>query len=161
MLRGEAGIGKTALLDAATATAGDVTVLQACGIESESSLSFAALRDLVSPIVERRDALPAPQEAALAGALAIGPPAPGPRLAVCAGALGLLEAAAADRPILALIDDVQWVDQASRECIAYTARRARGPIAVLLAGREGYPYDDLEGIVSADVDALDHIAADE
>jgi DNA-binding CsgD family transcriptional regulator len=161
MLRGEAGIGKTALLDSASEMAGDATVLAACGIESESSLSFAALRDLLSPIVERRDALPAPQEAGLAAALAIGPPAPGPRLAVCAGALGVLEAAAADRPVLALIDDVQWLDEASRECVAYAARRARGPVVLLLAGREGYPYGDLEGIPSTDVGALDHVAADE
>jgi DNA-binding CsgD family transcriptional regulator len=161
MLRGEAGIGKTALLESASEMAGDATVLQACGIESESSLSFAALGDLVSPIVERRDSLPAPQEAALAAALAIGPPAPGPRLAVCAGALGVLEAAAADRPVLALIDDVQWLDEASRECVAYASRRARGPVALLLAGREGYPYGDLEGISSTAVRALDHVAAAE
>jgi DNA-binding CsgD family transcriptional regulator len=161
ILRGDAGIGKTALLDGAREMDPGALVLDACGIESESSLSFAALRDLISPIVERRDVLPAPQEAALAGALAIGPPAPGPRLAVCAGALGVLEAAAAERPVLALIDDVQWLDPASRECVAYAARRAHGPVALLLAGREGYSYDDLEGIPSIEVRALDHVAADE
>src|ERR671916_658509 len=105
VLRGEAGIGKTTLLEALAERAGDVTVLRARGVETEAELAFAALSDLLAPVVEHLDALPPPQSAALAGALALGPPAPGDRLAVCVAALGLLRSAARSRPVLVVMDD--------------------------------------------------------
>ena len=79
LLHGEAGIGKTALLAGAREMAASATVLVGRGIESESSLPFGALRDLVWPVVDARAGLPAPQQDALAGALALGPPPPGDR----------------------------------------------------------------------------------
>lgn len=161
LLHGEPGIGKTALLERAREAAGDATVLQSAGIESESSLSFGGLRDLIWPVVEHRGALPAPQEAALAGALTLGPPEPGDRLAVCVATLGVLEAAAADGPLLVLVDDLHWLDSASRECVAYAARRTRGPVVLLLAGRDGYRYDDLEGIPDTELGPLDPAEAAE
>jgi len=145
VLHGEAGIGKTTLLGALAERAdGTVTVVRACGAETEAELAFSALADLLEPVLGDLAALPAPQAAALRGALALGPPvsgapAPGDRLAVCVAALGVLRAAARQRPVLALVDDLQWVDAASRECIEYAARRADGPLAFVLAARDPWP----------------------
>ena len=137
VVRGDPGIGKTTLLDALVARCGtQVMVLRARGVETEAELAFAALSDILAPIVDDLAALPAPQSAALAAALALGPPAPGDRLAVCVATLGVLRAAARRRPVLAVVDDVQWLDAASRECVLYAARRAGGPVAVALAARD-------------------------
>jgi DNA-binding CsgD family transcriptional regulator len=136
-LRGEAGIGKTTLLDALVERChGDVTVLRAGGVEAEAKLAFSALLDLLAPVVGDRDSLPAPQAAALEAALALGPPQPGDRLAVCVATLGLLRAAGRRRPVLAVVDDLQWLDAPSRECALYAARRAGGPVAFALAARD-------------------------
>jgi DNA-binding CsgD family transcriptional regulator len=159
LLHGEAGIGKTALLESARDMAGHATVLECQGIESESNLSFSALRDLIWPVVEERSELPEPQQRALGGALALGPPAPGDRLAVCVATLGVLEAAAARGPVLALVDDFQWLDDASRECVTYVARRAHGPIALLLSARDGHGRAGWEGIPSAELRPLDRDAS--
>lgn len=107
LVHGEAGIGKTTLLDELAGCCGDtVTVLRACGAETEVELTFSALSDLLAPVAAERSALPQPQAAALSGALALGPPAPGDRLAVCVATLGVLRAAARRRPVLAVVDDV-------------------------------------------------------
>jgi DNA-binding CsgD family transcriptional regulator len=143
VVHGEPGIGKTTLLDALAERCGDdVTVLTARGVETEAELAFAGLADLLAPIVTHLDDLPEPQAAALAAALALGPPAPGDRLALCVAALGVLRAAAAARPLLVVVDDVPWFDAASRECVLYAARRAGGRVAVVLAARD--PWDELE-----------------
>ncbi len=137
IVHGEAGIGKTTLLEALVERSGDaVTVVRACGAETEAQLAFSALADLLAPVLGQLDALPVLQAAALMGALALEPPAPGDRLAVCVATLGVLQAAARHRPVLAVVDDVQWVDASSRECIEYVARRAGGPLAVVLAARD-------------------------
>jgi predicted ATPase len=137
VVHGEAGIGKTTLLDALVERCGGaVTVVRACGAETEAELAFSALTALFYPLLRQLDALPAPQAAALMGALALEAPAPGDRLAVCVAALGMLRAEARRRPVLAVVDDVQWVDASSRECIEYIARRASGPLAVVLAARD-------------------------
>jgi DNA-binding CsgD family transcriptional regulator len=137
IVHGEAGIGKTTLLEVLAEHAADtVTVVRACGAETEAELAFAALADPLNPLLGHLDALPAPQAAVLMGALALEPPTPGDRLAVCVAALGLLRAAARNRPVLAVVDDVQWVDASSRESIEYVARRAGGPLAVVLAARD-------------------------
>jgi DNA-binding CsgD family transcriptional regulator len=137
VLRGEAGIGKTTLLEALGGRCGaEVTMLRAGGVEAESELAFSALSDLLTPIVAGLAALPVPQAAALAAAIAIAPPQPGDRLAVCVATLGLLRAAGRERPVLALVDDVQWLDAPSRECILYAARRAAGPVGFVLAVRD-------------------------
>ena len=137
VVHGEAGIGKTTLLDALVERCGGaVTVVRACGAETEAELAFLALTDLIYPVLRQLDALPTPQAAALMGALALEAPAPGDRLAVCVAALGMLRAEATRRPVLVVVDDVQWVDASSRECIEYVARRAGGPLAVVLAARD-------------------------
>ena len=111
IVHGDAGIGKTTLLEARAERSGDaVTVVRACGVETEMELPFSALADLLGPVLSHLDALPAPQAAVLMGALALEPPTPGDRLALCVAALGVLRAAARSRPVLAIVDDVQWVD---------------------------------------------------
>jgi hypothetical protein len=137
VVRGEAGIGKTTLLETLAMRSGDaVTVIRTCGAETEAELTFSALADLLDPVLDELAALPEPQAAALMGALALGPPAPGDRLAVCVATLGVLRAAAQHRPVLAVVDDLQWIDASSRECIEYAARRAGGRLAVVLAARD-------------------------
>jgi DNA-binding CsgD family transcriptional regulator len=143
LVRGEPGIGKTTLLDALADRCGDdITLLRARGLQTEAELAFSALADLVEPLVDDLGALPAPQAAALAAALALGPPAPGDRLAICVATLGLLRAVARRRPVCAIVDDVQWLDASSRECVLYAARRAGGSVAVALAARDPWESPD-------------------
>ena len=98
-------------------------------------MAFTGLADLLEPVVDRLDALPTVQAAALAGALALGPPHGGDRLAVCVATLGLLRLAAREAPLLAIVDDAQWLDAPSLECVRYAARRTGGQVAFALAER--------------------------
>lgn len=135
-LHGDPGIGKSALLGwLADSTPPPVTALRACGVPGEAEIAFAGLVDLLGPLAGLLDALPRAQAAALAGALAIGPPGAGDRLAVCVATLGLLRVAARQAPVLAVVDDAQWLDAPSLECIRYAARRASGRVAFALAER--------------------------
>ena len=137
LVLGEPGIGKTALLEAVTARAAGMRVLHTIGLEAESSLPFSAVAEVTEGLRGWLGDLPAPQAAAVEGALALGPPAPGDRFAVCAGFLGLLVAAAEERPLVVIVDDAQWLDPASAECLGFAARRLEGKsIAMLLAARE-------------------------
>jgi len=162
VVHGEAGIGKTTLLEALVERSADaVTVVRVDGAETEVELAFAALADLLSPVLGQLDALPVQQAAALTGALALGPSAPGDRLAVCVAALGVLRAAARHRPVLAVVDDVQWVDESSRECIEYVARRAGGPLAVVLAARDPWYPPERVRLPGLPVGPVDDAAAAE
>jgi hypothetical protein len=122
-LSGEAGIGKTPLLDDARSRAVGMLVLAARGLESESSLPYAGLSQLLAPIVGLRRELPLPRRAALESALALGPPRPGDRFATYAAALGVLGEAAERSPLLVLADDAPWLDPASLEALRFCARR--------------------------------------
>ncbi len=162
VVHGEAGIGKTTLLEALVERCdGAVTVVRACGAETEAELAFSALTDLLYPVLRRLDALPGPQAAALMGALALQAPAPGDRLAVCVAALAMLRAEARHRPVLAVVDDVQWVDASSRECIEYIARRASGPLAVMLAARDPWYPPERIRLPDLPVGPVDDAAAAE
>ena len=136
-LVGEPGIGKSALLRAARERAGGAfRVLSATGAEAEADLPFAALLSLLRSVLDHVDRLPPVQGRALEGALALGPPARADRLVVHAAALGLLSAAAQDGPLLAVVDDAHWIDEASADALLFVARRLEGePIALLLALR--------------------------
>lgn len=138
VLRGEVGVGKTALLGYAADRAAEMTVLRAAGVELESDLAFAGLHSLVRPIVDQLPELPGPQRAALEAALGLGPAEGSDRFLVSAAVLSLLAAAAEDRPILCLVDDAQWLDVPSADSLVFTARRlgAEG-IVILFAAREG------------------------
>ncbi|BCJ32230.1 helix-turn-helix transcriptional regulator [Actinocatenispora sera] len=124
VLRGEAGIGKTALLDALAATDG-VRVLRAAGVESEVELPFAGLHLLLRPVLDRVGTLPEVQATALRGALglAAGNGTDSDGFLVGLAALSLLAELAADRPLLVLVDDAQWLDRASAAALLFAARR--------------------------------------
>ena len=141
VLEGDPGIGKTALLGQAIAEATGMRQLRVTGLEAESSLPFAALAELAEHLLDELSGLPAPQARAIEGALALAPPAKSDRFAVCAGFLGLLVGAAAEQPLLLAIDDAQWLDRASAECLGYAARRLAGhSIGLLAAARTGAPH---------------------
>ncbi len=126
VVHGEAGIGKTTLLDALVERCGGaVTVVRACGAETEAQRAFSALTDLLYPVLRQLDALPAPQAAALMGALALEAPAPGDRLAVCVAALGMLRAEARRRPVLAVRPNSSG--SAPRNWHPRSRRRSRRP----------------------------------
>ena len=142
VVHGEAGIGKSTLLDATAEAAADFRVVRARGYESESDIPFAGLLDLVSPLLDLLDAIPPAQAAALRGSLALGEPSPHDRFAVPAAVLSLLAAAAEDQPVLAIVDDVQWIDAASSEALLFAARRvAAEGVVILLAARDGEGFD--------------------
>src|SRR5262245_8257297 len=123
-VRGEPGIGKSALLaEAAAAAAEGCQLLRAQGVGAESELAFAGLYGLVRPLLDRADELPASSAEALLGALGLGPPTGAERFAVGAATLGLLSLAAEQEPILCLIDDLHWLDAGSRDALLFAARR--------------------------------------
>jgi DNA-binding NarL/FixJ family response regulator len=148
IVRGDPGIGKTALLEEARERAGHMAVATASGVESEARLPFAALGELASPMLDRVAELPEPQAAAISAALALAP-AEGivnERLATFAGFLGLIRATARDRPLLLLVDDAHWLDRPSSECLGYAARRLGDVSAALLvAARTGVEIEPLGG----------------
>ena len=125
VLRGDAGTGKTALLNYAVNSAGDLDVVRLVGIESEAELGFAALHQLLVPYLGRLDSLPAPQRQALATVFGLREGGPPDRFLVGLASLTLLSAAATARPLLCVVDDAQWLDQESAAVLAFVARPAR------------------------------------
>jgi DNA-binding CsgD family transcriptional regulator len=160
-LVGEAGIGKTALLDWAAAQAGDMRVLRARGVQSEAYIPFAALFELLRPALGDLDRLPGPQAAALESALAIRPAEAHDRFAVGAATLSLLAAHAEPAPLAVLVDDVQWLDGSSADALRFALRRlVADPIAVVLAARDGEaPELEDAGLATLRLDGLDVAAA--
>src|SRR4051794_38509650 len=145
LLHGDPGIGKTALLRWTVEQAADLTVVRARGIETESDIPFAGLAELVTPLLDRLDAVPEVQARALRGALALGPAKPHDRFTVPAGLLSLLAVAAEEQPVLVAIDDAKWLDEPSLEAFLFAGRRlgAEG-VAMLGALREGTVAAGLE-----------------
>jgi DNA-binding CsgD family transcriptional regulator len=145
MLVGEAGMGKTALLtrlaDVAAARAG-TRVIWLRGEESEAVLAFAAAADLLLPLREHFARLPDGRRLALEASLALSGAGPCGPLAVCAGALGVLAAAADRSPLVILVDDFQWIDLESQRILLFIARRLTAePIVMIIAVRDepGFP----------------------
>jgi DNA-binding CsgD family transcriptional regulator len=138
VLRGEAGIGKTALLGYAAERAGAGLVLRTAGVEGESDLGFGGLFGLLRPVVDKLRELPETQAAALSAALGLAPSHGADRLLVSAATLSMLAAAADERPLLCLIDDAQFLDAESVEVLVFSARRLGAePVSLLFAVREG------------------------
>lgn len=162
VVRGEPGVGKSSLLDYAAERAEGMNALSTRGVDSELELGFSSLLDLLRPVLDRLDSLPETQAAALRGALALGPPA-GDRLAVAAATLSLVGMVAEERPVLVLVDDVQWLDEPSEEALLFTAQRlAVEGVAFVGAHREG----EESAFADADfselaVEGLDRDASDE
>jgi len=153
VLRGEAGVGKTALLDYVVAVAGDLRVVRVAGIESEMELPFAALHQMCASVLDCLGRLPGPQRDALGTAFGLrAGPAPDHFLTGLA-VLSLLAEAAADRPLVCVIDDAQWLDRASAQVLAFAARRLLAEsVLVILATRE--PDRDLRGLPELVVEGL-------
>lgn len=162
LLTGEAGIGKTALLDWVAAEATDFRVLRTVGTSIEVGVPHAALYDLLVPILGFRDSLPPIQSAAIAGALALEATVGSP-LAVGAATLGLVAAAADGQPTLILVDDLQWIDPASQAAIAFALRRLGAEnVAMVLAARTGAEALRLfEWMPSVRMSGLDAAAAEQ
>ncbi|MDQ6712447.1 MAG: AAA family ATPase [Candidatus Dormibacteraeota bacterium] len=139
VLRGEPGIGKSALLREALTPAEGMTILSVTGIEAESELPFSGLSELLFPVLDLLPEIPGPQADALAGALALGPALATPDpFAVSAATLSLMAVAAERRPVLAIVDDAHWLDAASRDALLFAVRRLHADrIAVLFGVREG------------------------
>jgi DNA-binding CsgD family transcriptional regulator len=138
VVSGEAGVGKSALLDDARRNASDVTTLFGRGIESEAHVPYAGLHQLVRPVLSHLDHLPDPQARALRGALGLATGASDEWFLVSLAVLSLLAEAAEERPLLVLVDDAHWLDDATAESLVFAARRfeAEG-IAMVFAAREG------------------------
>jgi DNA-binding CsgD family transcriptional regulator len=138
VISGEPGVGKSALLDDTRDQAGDMTVLRGTGVETETHLPFAALHQLVRPVLSHIENLPQPQAAALRRALGLAAGGSDDRFLVSLAALSLLADAAEPRPLLCLVDDAQWLDDASADALVFVARRLEiEGIVMLFAVREG------------------------
>ncbi|MGY1786920.1 ATP-binding protein [Geodermatophilus sp. SYSU D00698] len=163
VVRGVAGAGKSTLLAEAVDAAAGMRVLRTSGVESESPLAFAALQRLLWPLRTLLTGLPAPQQAALGAALgeAAGE---GERFLAFLGTLSLLADAAEDSPVLAVVDDAHWLDDASAAALLFVARRLQAErVAVLFAARDGdarrfdapdLPTVVLGGMAGADAEAV-------
>src|SRR5215218_8365581 len=161
VVRGDPGVGKSALIESATAAASGTRMLRAAGVESEMELAFAGLHQLCLPIVDRLDRLPAPQRDALGTAFGLTAGAQPDRFLVGLAVLTLLSDAAGELPLVCVVDDVQWLDRASRGTLAFVARRLLAdPVGMVLATREaddeltGLPELRVEGLSAGDARAL-------
>ncbi len=155
VVRGEAGVGKTALLEYVCARATGCRVVRAAGVQSEMELAFAGLHQLCSPLLDRLGRLPLPQARALETVFGLSAgPAPD-RFFVGLAVLGLLSESAEDRPLVCLVDDAQWLDRASGEALAFVARRlAAEPVALVLAARPVVGRQDWDGVGELEVEGL-------
>src|SRR3954463_15599212 len=136
VLRGEAGIGKTALLEYLIASAPDATVVRAVGVQSDMELAFASLHQLCGPLLDRLEGLPAPQRQALEIVVGLATGEAPDRFRVGLAALTLFSDVAEQRPLLCVVDDAQWLDHASALTLAFVARRLLAePVAIVFAAR--------------------------
>ncbi|HVW43129.1 MAG TPA: AAA family ATPase, partial [Amycolatopsis sp.] len=145
VLRGEAGVGKTMLLDYVVERAAQCRVVRAVGVQSEMELAFAALHSVCTPLLDCLERLPAPQQEALRTAFGVSAgSSPPDRFLVALAVLGLLAEAAQERPLVCVIDDAQWLDRASAQVLAFVARRLLAEsVAMVFAVRESTTDQDL------------------
>jgi DNA-binding CsgD family transcriptional regulator len=154
VIRGEPGVGKTALLDQLTTQVQDCQVVRALGVQSEMELAFAGLHQLCAPMLSRIDRLPVPQREALQTAFGLISAGPAPdRFLVGLAVLSLLSEVAEERPLMCLVDDQQWLDRASAQALGFVARRlAADPVGLVFASRD--PGDELAGLPELVVEGL-------
>src|SRR5262249_15214999 len=153
VVRGEAGVGKSALLDYLAGAAADMRVARAVGVESEMELAFASLHLLCAPLLDRLEGLPGPQRDALGAAFGVREGAAPDRVLVGLAVVALRAEVAEDRPLLCLVDDAQWLDRASAQVLAFAARRLLAePVGLVFAARE--PGEQLRGLADLEVRGL-------
>jgi DNA-binding CsgD family transcriptional regulator len=153
VIRGEAGVGKTALLEHLTKRAADCRVIRFTAVQSEMELAFAALHQICTPLLDEIDALPVPQRDALWVTFGLEEGPVPDRFLVGLAALGVLAEVAEKRPLLCLVDDEQWLDRASAEVLAFVARRL-GMEGVGLVFSARVPTDELNGLQQLVVEGL-------
>jgi DNA-binding CsgD family transcriptional regulator len=152
VLRGESGIGKTELLRFLMAEATGFTVVRGVGVESEMELAFAGLHQLCAPMLGRLDSLAEPQRRALSVAFGLTSGDSPDRFMMALGVLSLMAETSEQRPLLCVVDDAQWLDQASAQVLGFVGRRLLAePIALVFAART--PTRGAQGVTS-----LDHLA---
>lgn len=162
VLRGQAGVGKTALLRYVLGKASGQQIAQASGIQSEMELAFAGLQQFCAPLTKYSGAIPDPQREALAIAFGTRSGPPPDRFLIGLAVLSLLAAAAEHQPVLCVIDDAQWLDRVSLQTLAFVTRRLGSePVAVLFAVRDGadselagLPELTVRGLRAADAGTL-------
>ena len=161
VVRGEPGVGKTALLEYAVESASDLRVARAFGVDSEMELAFAALHQVCAPMLDRLERLPEPQRDALSTAFGLMSGPPPDRFLVALAALGLLSEAAAKQPLLCVTDNAQSLDRASAQALAFAARRLdTESVGTLFATSDastelaGLPMLDVEGLRDRNARAL-------
>jgi DNA-binding CsgD family transcriptional regulator len=153
VVRGEPGVGKTALLDYLVENTSGCRVARIVGVEAERELAFAGLHQLLAPMLGRLQRLAAPQRAALRTAFGLGPGSAPDRFLVGLAVLSLLADAAAEHPLICLVDDEQWLDQASAQVLGFVARRlAAESVGLVFAAR--VPGDELAGLPELVVQGL-------
>jgi DNA-binding CsgD family transcriptional regulator len=137
VVRGEPGVGKTALLESAIESASDLRVARAVAVESEMELAHAALHQLCGPMLDRLERLPAPQRDALGTVFGLSAGDAPDRFLVGLAALGLLSEVAEEQPLLCVVDDAHWLDRASAQALAFVARRLLAEsVGLVFATRE-------------------------
>jgi DNA-binding CsgD family transcriptional regulator/tetratricopeptide (TPR) repeat protein len=156
VLRGEPGVGKWALLDYLVRGASGCRVTRAAGVECEMELAYAGLHQLCAPVLDLRERVPAPQREALEAAFGLSAdPAPD-RFRLGLAVLGLLSEVAARQPLVCVVDDVQWLDQASADIVGFVARRLLAErVAFVCAARTGVGDDVLAGLPELAIEGLD------
>jgi len=155
VVRGEPGVGKTALLQYAIDSASELRVVRAVGVESEMELAFAGLQQLCAPLLDRLERLPGPQRDALATAFGLRAGDTPDRFLVGLAALGLLSDVAGDRPLLCVVDDTQWLDRASAQVLGLIARRlVAESVALVFAARVESDTGELAGLPELVVEGL-------
>ena len=155
VVRGEAGIGKTALLRYLTGQASDFTVARAVGVESEMELAFAGLHQLCAPMLGRLGSLAAPQRRALSIAFGLAVGDNPDRFLVALAALSLMAETSEERPLLCVVDDAQWLDQASAQVLGFVGRRLLAePVALVFAARTPSSLDHLTDLPGLRLDGL-------
>jgi DNA-binding CsgD family transcriptional regulator/tetratricopeptide (TPR) repeat protein len=183
VVRGAPGVGKTALLDYLVEQASGFRVVRAAGVQSEMELPFAALHQLCAPMLDRLECLPGPQQNALAITFGLKPGDPPGGLLVGLAVLGLLAEVARERPLVCVVDDLQWLDRASAQALVFAARRLDAESVVMVFGARGpreehestglpelvvagLPYDDARALLGSvlpgpvDGRVLDRIVAE-
>ncbi len=159
LVRGDAGVGKSALVSGAldTATAAEMTVLTTTGVPSEAQLAFAGLQHLLAPLLPRIACLPDPQAQALSAAVGLQGASTPDLFLIALATLNLLADAAAEAPVLVVAEDAHWLDADTCEVLAFAARRVElEPIVLVVTVRSGHPtpLDDAR-LPELRVEALD------